>query len=61
MTTSTTKKIKEFGIMDFLQPHWKALALALLAVAREVVTDVLEPWPLKIVIDYVLQSKRPPD
>jgi ATP-binding cassette subfamily B protein len=60
-TTSTTKKSKGFGIIDFLLPHWKALTLALLAVACEVATEVLEPWPLKIVIDYVLQSKRPPD
>jgi ATP-binding cassette, subfamily B, bacterial len=61
MTLHAAKKSKRFGIIDFLRPHWKALALALLAVACEVATDVLEPWPLKIVIDYVLQSKRLPD
>jgi subfamily B ATP-binding cassette protein MsbA len=43
-----------------LRPHWKALSLALLAVAGEAGTDLLEPWPLKIVLDYLLQSKHPP-
>ena len=33
----------------------------MLAVAGEATTDLLEPWPLKIVLDYLLQSKRPPD
>jgi subfamily B ATP-binding cassette protein MsbA len=61
MTPSSAKKFKGLSIISFLQPHWKSLTLALLAVAFEVATDVLEPWPLKIVIDYVLQSKRPPD
>ena len=27
----------------------------------EAATDLLEPWPLKIVLDYLLQSKTPPD
>ena len=61
MTLHAARKSKGLSIIDFLRPHWKALTLALLAVACEVATDVLEPWPLKIVIDYVLQSKRPPD
>ncbi len=61
MTLHAAKKSQGLNIIDFLQPHWKSLTLALLAVACEVATDVLEPWPLKIVIDYVLQSKRPPD
>jgi subfamily B ATP-binding cassette protein MsbA len=32
----------------------------LVAVAGEAATDLLEPWPLKIVLDYLLQSKPPP-
>ena len=43
-----------------LRSHWKALAVALLAVFGETVTDVLEPWPVKIVIDSLLQSKKLP-
>jgi ATP-binding cassette, subfamily B, bacterial len=60
MTPQAAKKSKGLSIIDFLQPHWKALTLALLAVAGEAVTDLLEPWPLKIVLDYLLQSKQPP-
>jgi ATP-binding cassette, subfamily B, bacterial len=51
---------KGLGIIHLLRPHWKALTLALLAVAGETVTDLAEPWPLKIVLDSLLQSKRVP-
>ncbi len=47
-------------ITTLLRPHWKALALALVAVAGETLADVLQPWPIKIVIDNVVQSKRLP-
>ena len=57
---STAGKRKSRTIVDFLRPHWKALALALLAVVGEAGADLLEPWPLKVVLDYLLQSKRPP-
>ena len=60
MTPRAAKKSKGLSIIDFLRPHWKALTLALLAVGGEAATDLLEPWPLKIVLDYLLQSKRPP-
>jgi ATP-binding cassette, subfamily B, bacterial len=44
-----------------LRPHGKALTLALVAVLGETLSDVLEPWPIKIVIDNILQSKKLPD
>ncbi len=44
-----------------LRPHWKALALAFIAVLGETLSDVLEPWPIKVVIDNILQSKKLPD
>ena len=44
-----------------LRPHWPQLALAFVAVLGESITDLLEPWPLKIVFDNVLGSKRLPD
>ena len=47
-------------ITRLLRPHWKALALALVAVAGETIADVLQPWPIKVVIDNVVQSKRLP-
>lgn len=52
---------KRIRITDLLYPHWKALTLAFIAVIGTSVTDVLEPWPLKIVFDNVFGSKPIPD
>ena len=43
-----------------LRPHWPQLTLAFVAVIGESVTDLLEPWPLKVVFDNVLGSKPLP-
>jgi ATP-binding cassette, subfamily B, bacterial len=47
-------------ITHLLRPHWKALTIALLAVLGETLTDVLEPWPIKIVVDNLLESRKLP-
>lgn len=48
-------------IVDLLLPrYWKPLSLALLAVIGEALTDLLDPWPLKIIVDNLLQSKPLP-
>ena len=60
MTPETGEKHKSRSIVGFLQPHWKALTLALLAVVGESAANLAQPWPLKIVLDYLLQSKKPP-
>jgi subfamily B ATP-binding cassette protein MsbA len=52
---------KKIRITDLLYPHWAALSLAFIAVIGESLTDLLEPWPLKIVFDHVFGSKRLPD
>src|SRR5262245_21150088 len=52
---------KRIRITDLLYPHWKTLSLAFIAVIGTSVTDVLEPWPLKVVFDNVFGSKRMPD
>ncbi|HXI23782.1 MAG TPA: ABC transporter ATP-binding protein [Pyrinomonadaceae bacterium] len=52
---------KKIRITDILYPHWLTLSLAFLAVLGTSITDVLEPWPLKIVFDHVFASKRMPD
>src|SRR5258706_3437400 len=49
---------KKIRITDLLYPHWFSLTLGFIAVVGESVTDLLEPWPLKIVFDYVFGSKR---
>src|SRR6184192_4076205 len=51
---------KKIRITDLLYPHWLTLTLAFIAVIGESVTDLLEPWPLKIVFDYVFGSKQMP-
>ena len=54
-------KTKVLPISDLLRPHWKAMTMALAAVAVGVAMDLLEPWPIKMVIDYLLQSKPLPN
>src|SRR6266581_4968428 len=51
---------KKIRITDLLYPHWLTLTLAFIAVIGESLTDLLEPWPLKIVFDYVFGSKQMP-
>ncbi len=38
----------------FIRPYWRRLALALGASVGSVATDLLRPWPLKIIVDNVL-------
>jgi subfamily B ATP-binding cassette protein MsbA len=45
-------------LVRILRPHWKTLVVAFIAVIGETAADVLEPWPIKIVVDNVLQGKR---
>jgi ATP-binding cassette, subfamily B, bacterial len=52
---------KGFTLVELLRPHWKALSLAFLAVLGETATDLLEPWPLKVVFDHLLKSKPLPE
>ena len=48
-------------VIDYLlRPHWKPLTIAFVAVAVEGVTDLMEPWPIKVVLDYVIGQKPPP-
>ena len=54
------KKPKVLRAVDLLRPHWKAMTVALLGVGGAAAADLLEPWPIKIVLDYALQSKPMP-
>src|SRR6185369_17627846 len=54
------RKAKTLRITSLLRPHWKAMAVAFLAVAAGSAMDLLEPWPIKIVLDYLLQSRPMP-
>ena len=56
MTTGLARR-KRLKIVDLLRPHSKSLLLGILAAIGEGVANLLEPWPLKIVLDNVLKSK----
>lgn len=47
---------KRLSIRELLRPHLGALIIGLLAVAGEGAANLLQPWPLKIVLDDVLRS-----
>jgi subfamily B ATP-binding cassette protein MsbA len=50
-------KQRKIQITHLLRPHWKALTIALIAVIGDSLADLLEPWPLKVIFDYVLGEK----
>ena len=49
--------IKKLTIRELLKPHVTALTIGFIAVVGEGVANLLEPWPLKIVLDSVLRSR----
>ncbi|HEV8383843.1 MAG TPA: ABC transporter ATP-binding protein [Candidatus Acidoferrales bacterium] len=57
---SRAQRPQRLRILDLVRPHWKTLTIAFVAVLGEALTDVLEPWPIKIVVDHILQSKALP-
>ncbi|MGA9884497.1 MAG: ABC transporter ATP-binding protein, partial [Candidatus Acidiferrales bacterium] len=61
MTKRDAQKKKvpaKLKITRLVRPHWKALAVAMVAVLGETLADVLQPWPIKVVVDNILQSKH---
>jgi subfamily B ATP-binding cassette protein MsbA len=55
-----TMKKRKLELGHLLRPHQTVLVVAFIAVLGETATDLLEPWPLKIVFDYVFGSKKMP-
>src|SRR5262249_57039917 len=51
---------RQTSLVRLLRPYRTLCAVALLAMLIESAADLLEPWPLKIVLDYVVGSKAPP-
>jgi ATP-binding cassette, subfamily B, bacterial len=56
MSTKPDKR-HTLNVRVLLRPHAKALGFGILAVIGEGVVNLLEPWPVKIVLDTVLKSK----
>jgi subfamily B ATP-binding cassette protein MsbA len=52
------RKRKHLSITSLLRPHLGTLALGLIAITGESIANLLEPWPLKIVLDDVLRSRQ---
>jgi ATP-binding cassette, subfamily B, bacterial len=52
--------LRALRIVDLVRPHWKALTLAFVAVLGETLTGILEPWPIKVVIDAIQHSRTLP-
>ena len=53
-------KPRKIRILGLLAPQWKSLSVAVLAALVSAGLDLLQPWPLKIVIDYVVSAKAMP-
>jgi ATP-binding cassette, subfamily B, bacterial len=54
---SFSRKLK---VANLFRAHWKGLTIALIAVLGETITDVAEPWPIKVIVDNILQAKKLP-
>jgi ATP-binding cassette subfamily B protein len=46
--------------LPYLRPHRRLVLWALVQVFLVAAVELLKPWPLQIVIDYVLGGKAPP-
>src|SRR5262245_26024293 len=55
-----TTKSPKIRIAALLAPHWKSMALGVAAAVASAGLDLLQPWPLKIVVDYVVGAKTAP-
>ena len=55
---TNSPKPHRLSIKELLKPHIKLLMVGLAAVVGEGIADLLQPWPLKIVLDNVLQSRE---
>jgi len=56
---ATLNQLRRITIFELLRPHLKALLVGAAAVVGASAANLLEPWPLKIVIDTVLKSQPP--
>ncbi len=50
------RRLKRLSIRGLLKPHLGPLSLGLVAIAGESIANLLDPWPLKVVLDEVLRS-----
>ena len=60
MAVRPNRKTYRATIAGLLSGHWGALMLGLVAVGIETAAALLEPWPIKVVLDTVLHAKALP-
>jgi hypothetical protein len=51
---------RRLSVAGLLRPHRTVLAIAFAAMLVEAAVDILQPWPLKVIFDYVLGGRTPP-
>ncbi len=51
---------RRLSLAGLLNPHWRLLSIAAAAMLVQGLTELLEPWPLKVIFDYVLGGKAIP-
>jgi ATP-binding cassette, subfamily B, bacterial len=47
---------RQLRLLRYAYPHWRGLSLMLLAMLGDVGVNLLRPWPLKILIDNVIDA-----
>jgi ATP-binding cassette, subfamily B, bacterial len=50
---------RRLSLVRLLLPYWKPFALGIFAVIIQALMDLLQPWPLKIIVDLVGQKPMP--
>jgi ATP-binding cassette, subfamily B, bacterial len=53
-------KKRKLSLVGLLLPYWKPFTLGMIAVFIQALTDLLQPWPLKIVVDLVFGKPLSP-
>jgi len=48
---------RKLNLVQLLKPHSKQIVFAIFAVIAEGIADLLQPWPLKLILDNVLRSR----
>ncbi|HYM54056.1 MAG TPA: ABC transporter ATP-binding protein [Solirubrobacteraceae bacterium] len=51
---------RELGLLRYARPHWRGFAGMLVAALFGVAINLARPWPLKLLIDNVIDGKRIP-
>ena len=50
----------QLRLLRYALPHWRELKMILVTMALAIGVDVLQPWPMKILVDNILGDQRAP-